>query len=275
MPNRIVREGANASERVDALSAEAERFYRRLLNVVDDFGRFDGRITILISRAFPLIMDQISIAEAERWLQECASGPNPLVLIYYHSGKRYIEIEKFGQQIRAKSSKWPAPAKADIETRKESATHVHVSATHVISDAEHVHASACLCSPNPESESETKGKSETKTNTPLPPKGGSEVRVIPQADLLDEIWAEFRRAALEREVLPAGNEDWKGAWFAWKVLDTEQKLAALNDVRIRAPDSAEMKSLPVNYLKYKKWQRPMQSATSNSETQLTKRIKNL
>ncbi len=39
MPNRIIREGILTSEAVNSLSWEAEVFFRRLLSVVDDFGR--------------------------------------------------------------------------------------------------------------------------------------------------------------------------------------------------------------------------------------------
>jgi hypothetical protein len=42
MPVRILREGILTSERVDTLSPAAEVFYRRLMSVVDDFGRFSA-----------------------------------------------------------------------------------------------------------------------------------------------------------------------------------------------------------------------------------------
>jgi hypothetical protein len=39
MPNRELREGILTSERINALTFPAEVFYRRLMSVVDDFGR--------------------------------------------------------------------------------------------------------------------------------------------------------------------------------------------------------------------------------------------
>jgi hypothetical protein len=39
MPSRLLREGILDSEAVNALSFAAEVFYRRLMSVVDDFGR--------------------------------------------------------------------------------------------------------------------------------------------------------------------------------------------------------------------------------------------
>ena len=53
MPNRIVREGCLDSERVDALSEQAENFYKRLWNVVDDYGRFEVDPVVLLSRTYP------------------------------------------------------------------------------------------------------------------------------------------------------------------------------------------------------------------------------
>lgn len=263
MPNRIVRDGANSSERVDALSPEAEVFYRRILNVVDDFGRYDGRISMLIARAFPLKVASIDLAAAERWLWECATGEDPLIVVYQTNGKRYIEVSRFNQQVRAKTSKWPAPGsqgsvklQSHAENLLEDAAHVALTcaadAKQVISDAEQM---PCVCALNPESESESETKS--KTNYPLPPRG--EVKaIIPRREFLDEIWGELRSSATSREVLQGGPTDWDKAYFAWKVLDSEQKMQALGDVRIRDPDSPEMRSLPQSYVRDRKWQRPVQ-----------------
>ena len=38
MPSRVIRDGILESESVNALSWEAELFFRRLMSVVDDFG---------------------------------------------------------------------------------------------------------------------------------------------------------------------------------------------------------------------------------------------
>ena len=45
MPNRILRDGILMSPRVNVLSSEAELFYRRLMSVVDDYGRFSAHPT--------------------------------------------------------------------------------------------------------------------------------------------------------------------------------------------------------------------------------------
>ncbi|HWB62140.1 MAG TPA: hypothetical protein VG603_01425 [Chitinophagales bacterium] len=107
MPNRVVREGILDSEKVNLLSWAAEVFYRRLMSVVDDFGRFDARAMILRSKLFPLKIDKVSAADVEKWLAECARAE--LVSLYFVNQKPFLEISNFNQSIRIKKSKFPPP----------------------------------------------------------------------------------------------------------------------------------------------------------------------
>lgn len=115
MPSRIVREGINSSARVDSLSCDAELFYRRLINVVDDYGRFEADPILLISRAFPRRATKISTAKIEVWLKECSSEPEPLILVYSVGRKRFLEIQNFKQPTRTKS-KCSAPEEGVVAT---------------------------------------------------------------------------------------------------------------------------------------------------------------
>ena len=54
MPNMILREGILTSERVNSLTTEEEIFYRRLISVVDDYGRYYAKPELLRSACFPL-----------------------------------------------------------------------------------------------------------------------------------------------------------------------------------------------------------------------------
>lgn len=113
MPDRIVRAGILTSEPVNKLSWAAEVFYRRLFNVVDDYGRYDGRPTLLRAHLYPLKIDRVSDADVGKWLTECVTAG--LVSVYQVSGQQYLEVFKFGQRVRADKSKWPAPpTSADI-----------------------------------------------------------------------------------------------------------------------------------------------------------------
>ena len=59
MPNRYIREAAIESEGVNALSWQGEVFFRRLLNRVDDFGRFTASLALLRANIFPLQLDKV------------------------------------------------------------------------------------------------------------------------------------------------------------------------------------------------------------------------
>lgn len=137
MPVRILREGILTSERVDMLSPEGEVFYRRLLSVVDDFGRYYANPKLLRSACFPL-KEKLESEQVSQWLDECARYG--LVIVYRHEDKDYLEVERFCQQIRAKKSKFPdshASAKSPLAVDKqipESAHLVGVGVGDVIED---------------------------------------------------------------------------------------------------------------------------------------------
>ena len=121
MPNRIIRAEILGSDRVDALSAEAEVFYRRLMSLADDYGRYDGDWRILRSELYPLRAERIAKSEIEAWLEECArvldGEEEALVTVYHVRRKRYVQINNFGQRIRGES-KYPAPALGEKRERE-------------------------------------------------------------------------------------------------------------------------------------------------------------
>lgn len=107
MPSRILREGILTSERVNSLSPHAELFYRRLMSVVDDFGRFSAHPALLRAACYPLRVDEVREADISRWLSSVESAG--LILLYAVNSKRFLEMIDFRQQVRAKESKFPAP----------------------------------------------------------------------------------------------------------------------------------------------------------------------
>lgn len=113
MPNRILREGILTSERVNALNWEAEVFYRRLMSVVDDFGRFSAHPSLLRAALYPLKLDTVRDANMERLLALVEQAR--LVRVYEVAGKRYLEMLDFKQQVRAKESKYPTPPPDDVQ----------------------------------------------------------------------------------------------------------------------------------------------------------------
>ena len=105
MANRVIRDGILDSERVDKLSWAGEVFYRRLMSIVDDYGRGDGRPAILRSKLFPLKINKVSEADIVKWMRECVDAE--LVSEYTVEGKPYFELNDFNQQVRIKKSKYP------------------------------------------------------------------------------------------------------------------------------------------------------------------------
>lgn len=106
MPNRILREGILTSERVNLLGWAEEVFYRRLMSVVDDFGRYHANAKLIRAACYPLALDKVSDADVEKWL--LATEKAALISVYpAEDGKRYLELIDFRQQARAKASKFP------------------------------------------------------------------------------------------------------------------------------------------------------------------------
>jgi hypothetical protein len=90
---------------VNALTAEEEVFFRRLLNVVDDYGRFHADARLLRSACYPL-REETTSAQCRAWLD--ALIRTDLVRAYVADEKSYLEVRRFGCQMRSRS-KFPAP----------------------------------------------------------------------------------------------------------------------------------------------------------------------
>jgi uncharacterized phage protein (TIGR02220 family) len=108
MPNRVIREGIITSVPVNLLSWGAEVFYRRLLNVADDYGRFHGNPSLLRAYCYPLQLNKVSDSDIAKWLAETRKAG--LVRVYSHDGKEIVEVDKFGQRVRAEKTKFPLPS---------------------------------------------------------------------------------------------------------------------------------------------------------------------
>lgn len=109
MPTRIIREGIISSEPVNRLSPSAELFYRRLMTVADDYGRYYAHADLLRGACYPLQIDRVSSKDIVKWMVECV---RERLIIAYGNGK-YLQIVKFGQQCRSKS-KFPEPTDSEL-----------------------------------------------------------------------------------------------------------------------------------------------------------------
>lgn len=111
MPNRILREGILHSPRMAQLGWAEEVFYRRLHSIVDDFGRYYADQGLLRAGCYPRQLNKVSDSDIGKWLRSCVDAG--LVRVYLAAdGERYLEVLDFGQQVRAKKSKFPDPLRA-------------------------------------------------------------------------------------------------------------------------------------------------------------------
>lgn len=109
MPSRILREGINSSDRVNALSPGAEILYRRLMSVVDDYGRYYGSPATVRAGCWPVNPEAVCEQDVGKWLAECQQGERPLVTVYRVGNAVYLQLNDFNQKVRSKS-KFPQPA---------------------------------------------------------------------------------------------------------------------------------------------------------------------
>lgn len=110
MPNRIIKESICTSEEVDQLNSFQETVFYRLIVNCDDYGRMDARAKILKSKLFPL--KDVRVETIEAALEALASAE--LVILYEVDGKPFLQMKTWDrhQRVRAKVSKYPAPADA-------------------------------------------------------------------------------------------------------------------------------------------------------------------
>lgn len=112
MPNRILREGILTSPKVAKLGWAEEVLYRRLMSLVDDYGRYFASTDVLRGHAYPRQINKVSDSDLAKWLRGCVDAG--LVRVYpAEDGESYLEIVNFGQQVRATKSKFPAPPAID------------------------------------------------------------------------------------------------------------------------------------------------------------------
>ena len=105
MPQRFLRPGITNSDAWNSVSFGAQSFYVRLLTLVDDYGRYDGRIQILHSHCFALRSD-VTVKHSAAFRSELESSG--LVLVYQVDGKDYVQITKWQERARG-PSKYPEP----------------------------------------------------------------------------------------------------------------------------------------------------------------------
>ena len=127
MPNRIIKESICTSANLDGLSWAEEVFFYRIIVNCDDFGRCDGRPTVLRAKCFPLKLSQVSESHIKKWIDTLIR--HELIYLYEITGQAYLQVKTWDnhQQIRAKRSKYPDPNGNMIS--------IDINGNHLISNA--------------------------------------------------------------------------------------------------------------------------------------------
>lgn len=117
MPQRFLRPGITNSDLWNAVSMECQSFYIRILTLVDDYGRHDGRPAVLAGQCFAVWNamhpdKSINLQQVEQMLQQLAA--TFLIELYEVGGKKILQVTQWQERIRdGVKQKWPA--KGDLQ----------------------------------------------------------------------------------------------------------------------------------------------------------------
>lgn len=103
MPRRMVRDWTD-SQKMDGISAEAERLFVRLIMKADDYGRFHADPRIVRGLCFPL-HDNLRTEHVGRWLNELHH--RNLIFRYEIGAQALLAIINFGQRLKQSRAKFP------------------------------------------------------------------------------------------------------------------------------------------------------------------------
>jgi hypothetical protein len=110
MPQRFLKPGITNSSRWNRVSFKAQSLFVRLLTLVDDFGRYDGRPSVIWGYCFSVWNeehpnDAVSAQETAALCQQLAA--EDLIEIYEADGKKVVQIIQWTERARSNTSKWP------------------------------------------------------------------------------------------------------------------------------------------------------------------------
>lgn len=116
MPQRFLRPGITNSERWNSVSFACQSLYVRILTLVDDYGRFDGRPSVIWGHCFAVWNEQnpdhpVDLQQVREMLQQLAA--QKLILCFTSEGKQTLQVFQWQERIREGCrSKWPEPPSA-------------------------------------------------------------------------------------------------------------------------------------------------------------------
>lgn len=118
MPQRFLRPGITTSAAWNAVSFPAQSLYIRILTLVDDFGRYDGRVAVLHGYCFPLRPDVKPQQTAAMRSELQKAG---LIEVYHVEEKEILQITRWQERARGEKSKYPDKPAETIEPQESAA----------------------------------------------------------------------------------------------------------------------------------------------------------
>tara|TARA_R110000868_G_scaffold15580_2_gene70877 strand:- start:971 stop:1633 length:663 start_codon:yes stop_codon:yes gene_type:complete len=207
----------------------AELFYRRLMSVADDFGRYYADPDLLLSDCYPIRPSWADRESMSLWMQECEQAG--LITIYESKDTVFLEIGNFGQRVKeGQSSKFPENPGLSRKIPENPASRAR---------------------PSPSPTTQTTPNTNSEEISKMTPD-------------LDEQFVEFRR--LYRLVGNPIDEDFADGsfcWRAWNKLDFFQRSAVINSLMDRNAAGVSVMHKPDNYLIKLEWKRAI-AKPSNS-----------
>src|SRR5690348_5369187 len=103
MPQRFLRPGIRNSALWNSVSFQAQSLYVRLLTIVDDFGRCDGRPAVIHGECFSVWNalnpeTPVDLLNLQQLLQQLAA--KNLVDWYEESGKQIVQVTQWQERLR-------------------------------------------------------------------------------------------------------------------------------------------------------------------------------
>lgn len=111
MPQRFLRPAIRNSQRWNSVTRFEQVLYIGILTLVDDFGRYDGRASVIWGECFAVWnelnpADQVSLEQTGSGLQQLAA--KNLIDLYLVGGKKVLQVTQWQERVRAGcKERWP------------------------------------------------------------------------------------------------------------------------------------------------------------------------
>jgi uncharacterized phage protein (TIGR02220 family) len=118
MPQRFLRPEIRNSSRWNAVSLKAQSLWIRLLTMVDDFGRCDGRASVICGNCWAVWNERHpsdAVNPQETAALCCELKASGLIEIYTSGDKEVLQLLQWQERARSEKSKWPDPQESAAE----------------------------------------------------------------------------------------------------------------------------------------------------------------